>query len=70
MCKYYGKFIERLKICIVKVGLILDGFLRFFLFDGRSFMVICRKCSFLIVCYKYIMLNKRVIMFVNYRNFF
>lgn len=68
-CKYHGKLTERLKTCIAKAGLILDGLLRFFSFDGRSLTVIRRKRSPLIVRYKHIMSNKRAIMFVNYRNF-
>lgn len=68
-CKYHGKLTERLKTCIAKAGLILDGLLRFFSFNGRSLTVIRRKRSPLIVRYKHIMSNKRAIMFVNYRNF-
>lgn len=67
--KYHGKLTERLKTCIAKAGLILDGLLRFFSFNGRSLTVIRRKRSPLIVRYKHIMSNKRAIMFVNYRNF-
>lgn len=68
-CKYHGKLTERLKTCIAKAGLILDGLLRFFSFNCRSLTVIRRKRSPLIVRYKHIMSNKRAIMFVNYRNF-
>lgn len=67
--KYHGKLTERLKTRIAKAGLILDGLLRFFSFNGRSLTVIRRKRSPLIVRYKHIMSNKRAIMFVNYRNF-
>lgn len=68
-CKYHGKLTERLKTCIAKAGLILDGLLRFFSFNCRSLTVTRRKRSPLIVRYKHIMSNKRAIMFVNYRNF-